>query len=126
MTDLAALATDTHKFESRYLDGLVGVLPQDADTYRGRSPLFHAERLDRPVLLLQGAEDRVVPPSQAEVLVEALVANGVPHAYVLFEGEGHGFHSADTVVRALETELAFYGAVLGFEPAGIHVPFTFR
>ena len=126
VTDLAALATDTHKFESRYLDGLVGVLPDDAETYRARSPLFHAERLDRPVLLLQGAEDRVVPPSQAEVLVEALVANGVPHAYVLFEGEGHGFHNADTVVRALETELAFYGAVLGFEPAGLEAPFTFQ
>ena len=126
VTDLAALATDTHKFESRYLDGLVGVLPDDAEVYRSRSPLFHAERLDRPVLLLQGAEDRVVPPSQAEVLVDALVHNGVPHAYVLFEGEGHGFHNADTVVRALETELAFYGAVLGFEPAGLDAPFTFQ
>ena len=125
VTDLAALATDTHKFESRYLDGLVGVLPDDAEVYRSRSPLFHAERLDRPVLLLQGAEDRVVPPSQAEVLVDALVHNGVPHAYVLFEGEGHGFHSADTVVRALETELSFYGAVLGFEPAELTRPFTF-
>ena len=67
----------------------------------------------------------MVPPSQAEVLVDALVHNGVPPAYVLFEGEGHGFHSADTVVRALETELSFYGAVLGFEPAGVSEPITF-
>ena len=126
VTDLAALATDTHKFESRYLDGLVGVLPDDAEVYRSRSPLFHAERLDRPVLLLQGAEDRVVPPSQAEVLVDALVANGVPHRYVLFEGEGHGFHSAATVEQALQTELAFYGAVLGFDPADLDEPFTFQ
>ena len=126
VTDLAALASDTHKFESRYLDGLVGVLPDDAEVYRSRSPLFHAEQLDRPVLLLQGAEDRVVPPSQAEVLVDALVANGVPHTYVLFEGEGHGFHNAATVVQALETELAFYGAVLEFEPAGLDGRFTFQ
>ncbi len=117
VTDLAAMAADTHKFESRYLDGLVGPLPGSEDTYRARSPLHHAERLDRPVLLLQGSDDRVVPPSQAEVLVEALRRNGVPHAYVLFPGEGHGFSAAPTVVRALQAELAFYGQVLGFEPA---------
>jgi dipeptidyl aminopeptidase/acylaminoacyl peptidase len=118
VTDLAALAADTHKFESRYLDGLVAPLPDGADVYRDRSPLFHAERLSRPVLLLQGSEDKVVPPAQAEVLVAALRDNGVPHRYVLFAGEGHGFHLADTIVRALHEELDFYGDVLGFDPAG--------
>jgi dipeptidyl aminopeptidase/acylaminoacyl peptidase len=117
VTDLAALAADTHKFESRYLDGLVAPLPDGAAVYRERSPLFHAERLSRPVLLLQGTEDKVVPPAQAEVLVAALRANGVPHRYVLFQGEGHGFHLAETIVAALRAELQFYGEVLGFEPA---------
>jgi dipeptidyl aminopeptidase/acylaminoacyl peptidase len=117
VTDLAALAADTHKFESRYLDGLVAPLPAGAEVYRARSPLFHAERLSRPVLLLQGSEDKVVPPAQAEVLVAALEANGVPHRYVLFPGEGHGFHLADSIVRALREELGFYGEVLDFEPA---------
>ena len=112
-----ALATDTHKFESRYLDGLVGPLPETAARYRDRSPLHHADRLARPVLLLQGEDDRVVPPSQAEVLLAALTANGVPHAFVLFPGEGHGFRRSETLVEALETELAFYGQVLGFTPA---------
>jgi dipeptidyl aminopeptidase/acylaminoacyl peptidase len=117
VTDLAALAADTHKFESRYLDGLVAPLPAGAAVYRERSPLFHADRLSRPVLLLQGSEDKVVPPAQAEVLVDALTANGVPHRYLLFEGEGHGFHRAETIVAALRAELEFYGEVLGFEPA---------
>lgn len=118
VTDLAALAADTHKFESRYLDGLVGPLPEAADTYRERSPLFHAEHLTQPVLLLQGEDDKVVPPAQAEVLVAALEHNQVPHAYVLFKGEGHGFLKQETVVKALETELAFYGQVLRFLPDG--------
>lgn len=117
VTDLAALAADTHKFESRYLDGLVAPLPAGAQVYRDRSPLFHADRLNRPVLLLQGSDDRVVPPAQAEVLVAALEANNVSHRYVLFQGEGHGFRLADTIVTALTTELEFYGQVLGFEPA---------
>jgi dipeptidyl aminopeptidase/acylaminoacyl peptidase len=122
VTDLAAMAADTHKFESRYLDSLVAPLPDGAEVYRERSPLHHAERIDRPVLLLQGTEDKVVPPSQAEVLVAALASNGVPHAYVRFPGEGHGFHRAETVVAALEAELGFYGRVLGFDPAGIDSP----
>jgi dipeptidyl aminopeptidase/acylaminoacyl peptidase len=122
VTDLSAMAADTHKFESRYLDGLVAPLPDGAAVYRERSPLHHAARLDRPVLLLQGSEDQIVPPSQAEVLVAALRAKGVPHRYLLFHGEGHGFHRTETVVRALEAELGFYGAVLGFEPPGVEVP----
>jgi dipeptidyl aminopeptidase/acylaminoacyl peptidase len=117
VTDLASMVADTHKFESRYLDGLVAPLPEGRDVYRERSPLFHAERIDRPVLLLQGSADVVVPPSQAEVLVAALEARGVPHRYVLFPGEGHGFHLASTVVQALRLELDFYGEVLGFDPA---------
>lgn len=116
--DLAALARDTHKFESRYLDGLVGPYPDDADVYERRSPLFNADKLTKPVLLLQGADDRIVPQSQAEALVAALEGNDVPYSYVLFEGEGHGFVNPSTVTEALETELAFYGAALGFTPAG--------
>lgn len=116
VTDLAALAADTHKFESRYLDGLVAALPGGEDVYRSRSPLFHAERLERPVLLLQGKEDRVVPPAQAQVLADALARNGVSHRFVLYEGEGHGFHRAETILSALREELAFYGEVLGFQP----------
>jgi dipeptidyl aminopeptidase/acylaminoacyl peptidase len=117
VTDLASLASDTHKFESRYLDGLVGPWPEAADVYAARSPASHLERLRTPVLVLQGADDRVVPPSQAEAVVAALAANGLPHAYLLFEGEGHGFRQAPTIVRALQAELAFYGQVLGFTPA---------
>ena len=97
--------------------GAAATLPEGAEVYRARSPLFHADRLSRPVLLLQGSEDKVVPPSQAEVLVRALEANGVPHRYLLFQGEGHGFHLAATIVSALRAELEFYGEVLGFEPA---------
>jgi dipeptidyl aminopeptidase/acylaminoacyl peptidase len=117
VTDLAAMAADTHKFESRYIDGLVGPLPAAAAVYRARSPLAHAHRLRVPVLLLQGAQDPVVPPAQARVLSSALADNGVPHALVVFEGEAHGFRRAETIVRALELELAFYGRVLGFVPA---------
>ena len=124
VTDLRALATDTHKFESRYLDGLVGPYPQEAERYRERSPLFHAELLDSPVLLLQGTEDPIVPPSQAEVLRDALRRGGIPHALILFDGEAHGFRSAATIVAALQAELAFYGQVLGFEPADDLPPLT--
>lgn len=117
VTDLRALAADTHKFESRYLDGLVGPYPQDAARYEERSPFFHADLLDSPVLLLQGSEDPIVPPNQAAALNAALAARGVPHAMILFQGEAHGFRSADTIVKALEAELSFYGQVLGFDPA---------
>ena len=119
VTDLAALAADTHKFESRYLDGLVAPLPGGENVYSARSPLFHSQQIDRPVLLLQGKEDRVVPPAQAQVLADALARNGVSHRLVLYEGEGHGFHRAETIVSALQEELAFYGEVLGFHPVGL-------
>jgi len=117
VTDLAALARDTHKFEARYTDGLVGPWPEAADLYAARSPLTQLDRLATPVLVLQGAEDHVVPPAQAEAVVAALAAKGVPHAYLLFPGEGHGFRGQETIVRALQAELAFYGRVLGFAPA---------
>jgi dipeptidyl aminopeptidase/acylaminoacyl peptidase len=117
VADAETLARDTHKFESRYLDGLIGPYPQAAQTYRERSPIHFADRLRSPVILFQGLEDEVVPPSQAEEMVRALRANGVPHAYLPFEGEQHGFRSSETIVRCLEAELFFYGRVLGFEPA---------
>ncbi len=117
VADLTTLATDTHKFESRYLDRLVGPWPEAADVYRQRSPIHSADRIAVPVILFQGLDDKVVPPAQSEVMVEALLANGVPHAYVTFAGEQHGFRKAETIVRAAEAELSFYGQVLGFQPA---------
>ena len=118
VADLAALARDTHKFESRYLDRLVGPYPERSDLYEERSPLSTRDGFSCPVIFFQGAEDRIVPPNQAESMVEALRAKGVPVAYLLFEGEQHGFRRAENIVRALEAELSFYGQVLGFEPAG--------
>lgn len=113
--DARALAADTHDFEAHYLDGLIGPLPDAEEIYRERSPLSHPERFRVPLLLLQGAEDAVVPPSQAESIREALRAQGVPHGYVVYEGEGHGFRRRETLVHALESELAFLGEVFGFD-----------
>jgi dipeptidyl aminopeptidase/acylaminoacyl peptidase len=117
VADVAALMEHTHEFESRYLDGLVGPLPEAAQLCRDRSPLTHVDRLRRPLLVLQGLEDAVVPPEQSEAIVEACARRGIPHAYLAFEGEQHGFRKAENVVTWLESELAFYGLVLGFEPA---------
>jgi dipeptidyl aminopeptidase/acylaminoacyl peptidase len=117
VADTETLATDTHKFESRYLDGLIGPYPERKELYYERSPIHFVERLRAPVILFQGLEDEVVPPSQAETMVAALERNGVPHAYLAFEGEAHGFRSAETEVRCLEAELYFYGRILGFQPA---------
>ena len=117
VADLAALATDTHKFESRYLDGLVGPWPEAEAVYAARSPIHHTEGFSAPLIVLQGSEDEVVPPNQAEMIVAALAAKGVAHAYLLFEGEQHGFRQAANIVRALEAELWFYGRVFGFTPA---------
>jgi dipeptidyl aminopeptidase/acylaminoacyl peptidase len=118
VADLAALATDTHKFEARYLDRLVGPWPEATEVYRARSPLHQADRLSAPLIVFQGTEDKVVPPAQAEVLVDALRRAGLPFAYLTFEGEAHGFRKAETIRRVAEAELSFYGQVLGFEPAG--------
>jgi dipeptidyl aminopeptidase/acylaminoacyl peptidase len=117
VSDLAALARDTHKFESRYLDRLVGPYPEREDLYRERSPLAHAERIRCPVIFLQGLDDKVVPPDQSELMVDALRGAGIPVAYVAFEGEQHGFRQASSIERALEAELYFYGRIFGFEPA---------
>jgi dipeptidyl aminopeptidase/acylaminoacyl peptidase len=117
VADLDALAHDTHKFEARYLDGLVGPLPEAAETYRERSPIHHLDGFDRPLIVFQGLEDQIVPPNQSEAIVAALEAKGVPVAYVAFEGEQHGFRRAENIRRVLEAELWFYGDVLGFSPA---------
>ncbi len=118
VADTETLARDTHKFEARYLDNLIGPYPERADVYRERSPIHFVERLRAPVILFQGLEDEVVPPNQAETMAAALRANGVPYAYLAFEGEQHGFRRAETTIRCLEAELYFYGRILGFEPAG--------
>ena len=117
IADLEALAADTHKFESRYLDRLVGPYPEARDIYRARSPINHLDGFDAPMIVLQGDEDEIVPPAQSEMIVEALKAKGVPVAYLLFEGEQHGFRNAGNIVAALEAELAFFGRILGFIPA---------
>jgi dipeptidyl aminopeptidase/acylaminoacyl peptidase len=117
VSDIAALARDTHKFESRYLDGLIGPWPQAEAVYVERSPIHHTDGLSCPLILFQGLEDKIVPPDQSEVMADALRAKGVPVAYLAFEGEQHGFRKADTIVRVAEAELWFYGQVLGFAPA---------
>lgn len=120
--DLETLARDTHKFEARYLDRLVGPYPQERARYRERSPLHHVDRLRRPLIFFQGLEDKVVPPSQAECMVDALRAKGVAVAYVTFPDEAHGFRRAGNIRRALEAELSFYGQVFGFTPADAMEP----
>jgi dipeptidyl aminopeptidase/acylaminoacyl peptidase len=112
VSDLEALAKDTHKFESRYLDGLIGPYPERRDLYVARSPVNSASRLSAPVAFFQGAEDRVVPPEQAEAMVEALRRRGIPSLYLLFDGEQHGFRRADNIKRALDAELYFYAMFL--------------
>ncbi|GAB2198125.1 alpha/beta hydrolase family protein [Sessilibacter sp. MAH4] len=113
--DLETLATDTHKFESRYLDSLIGKYPEDQSTYVSRSPINHVERLDCPVIFFQGGQDKVVPPNQAEAMVNALNAKEIPVAYVLFPEEGHGFRQANNMIRSVEGELYFYSKIFGFE-----------
>jgi len=114
VADLGALARDTHKFESRYLDGLLGPYPEARDVYEERSPITHVERFTRPLIVLQGDEDAIVPPAQSEAIVSALRAKRVPVAYLLFAGEQHGFRRAENVRRALDAELSFYAQVFGF------------
>jgi dipeptidyl aminopeptidase/acylaminoacyl peptidase len=109
---------ETHKFELQYEHTLIGPYPESADLYRERSPIHFTDRISTPMLVLQGADDRVVPPSQAELIVSALRKRGIPHTYLLYEGEGHGFRRAENIVGSLEAELSFYAQVLGFEPAG--------
>ena len=114
VADLEALARDTHKFESRYLDGLVGPYPERRDVYVERSPITHVADFATPLIVLQGDEDPIVPPNQSEMIVEALRSRGVPVAYLLFAGEQHGFRKAENIRRALDAELAFYAQIFGF------------
>ncbi len=120
--DLEALAQDTHKFESRYLDKLIGPYPECRALYIERSPVQHTERLNSPMILFQGLEDKAVPPAQAQAMFDAVRAKGLPVTLLMFEGEQHGFRRAQTIRRVLEAELAFYGRVFGFTPAGPQVP----
>ena len=117
VADAESLARDTHKFESRYLDRLIGPYPEDAEVYRQRSPIHFTDRLSTPMLLLQGLEDAIVPPSQSDAMAAALARRGVPFAYLTFAGEQHGFRQAETIQRAAEAELSFYGRIFGFQPA---------
>ena len=119
IADLESLVTDTHKFESRYLDTLIGTYPQHRERYRQRSPINHIDSINVPLIVLQGGQDVIVPPSQSEMIVAALKTKGIPVEYLLFEEEQHGFRQAKNIVRALEAELAFFGRVLGFKPAGL-------
>ena len=115
VADLEAMALETHKFESRYLDRLVGPYPEARATYRARSPIDHVDQLLRPLIVLQGLEDEVVPPNQATMIVDALRSKGVPVAYLAFEGEQHGFRLAANIRHAIDSELSFYAQVFGFE-----------
>ena len=117
ISDLEALTKHTHKFESRYLDRLVGPYPERRDLYHERSPIHFTHRLSCPMILFQGLEDKVVPPEQAEKMFEAVLAKGLPAAYLPFEGEQHGFRRAENIKRALDAELYFYSRVFGFELA---------
>ncbi|WP_265263506.1 S9 family peptidase [Spirulina subsalsa] len=117
ISDLEALAQDTHKFESRYLDGLIGKYPEEKEIYYQRSPIHFTERLSCPVIFFQGLEDKVVPPNQAEMMVEALKNKGLPVAYVPFAEEQHGFRKAENIKRALDGEFYFYSRVFGYAPA---------
>ena len=118
VSDAAALAEETHKFESRYLDTLIGPYPERAELYEQRSAMSALDRFNCPILFLQGDEDKIVPPNQAERMVDALRKKGIPVAYILFEGEQHGFRQAKNIIRAAEAELDFYGRIFGFQPAG--------
>ncbi|PQZ86968.1 prolyl oligopeptidase [Arthrobacter sp. MYb227] len=114
VSDLVGLVSDTHDFESRYMESLVGPYPEAAELYAQRAPINHVNDISCPVLLLQGDEDKVVPPAQSQEVADALAANGIPHAYVLYSGEQHGFRRMENIINALETSLAFYANVFGF------------
>lgn len=119
ISDITLLAKETHKFESRYPDRLIGEYPKDKAVYEERSPLFKADEIECPVIFFQGSEDKVVPPSQAEVMVNALKQKNVPVAYVLYQGEAHGFKRAENIKRTMELEQWFYGQIFGFPVEGI-------
>ena len=122
VSDLEALAKDTHKFESRYLDSMIGRYPQDIAIYKARSPIHHTDQQNAACIFFQGLEDQVVPPNQAEMMVEVLRTKGLPVAYVPFEAEQHGFRQAENIKRSLELEYFFYASVFGFTPADVIEP----
>jgi dipeptidyl aminopeptidase/acylaminoacyl peptidase len=124
VSDMEILAKETHKFESRYTDILVGPYPEAVDLLRERSPLYHVDKLSSPMILFQGLEDRIVLPNQSEMMADALRKKGIPVAYIPFEGEQHGFRQAKNIIRSLEAELYFYGKVFSFEPADQIEPVT--
>lgn len=117
LAELETFVYDTHKFESRYLDYLIGPYPERKALYAERSPVNAADQLNVPVILLQGLEDKIVPPSQAEIMIAALAKKGLPYAYLAYEGEQHGFRKAENIIRSAEAELYFYGRIFGFTPA---------
>jgi dipeptidyl aminopeptidase/acylaminoacyl peptidase len=119
VADLRTFAEQTHDFESRYLDGLLGPLPGFAAVYRERAPLGHVTSATCPVLLLQGLNDPVVPPAQSRAIAAELAAHGIRHALLEFAGESHGFRQTENIITALEAELSFYGQVFGFTPPGV-------
>ena len=121
VSDLRGFVEQTHDFESRYLDGLLGPLPGFEAVYIERAPVGHVTASTAPVLLLQGLDDPIVPPAQSESIAADLAAHGIPHAYLAFEGESHGFRRTDTVITSIEAELSFYGQILGFNPPGVPV-----
>jgi dipeptidyl aminopeptidase/acylaminoacyl peptidase len=124
--DLETFVAQTHKFESRYLESLVGPYPAMKDRYRERSPLNFPDKIHCPALILQGAEDRIVPPAQAEQIVDALWERRLPHAYLLYPGEDHGFRSKDNIISSFEAELSFYGQIFGFTPADTFEPLEIK
>jgi dipeptidyl aminopeptidase/acylaminoacyl peptidase len=117
ISDIEVLARDTHKFESRYSHTLVAPYPAAKDIYRERSPIHAIDRLACPLILFQGLDDKIVPPNQSQMMADAVRKKGLPVAYLAFEGEQHGFRKAETIIRCLEAELYFYGAIFGFAPA---------
>lgn len=119
VAELVDFAADTHDFESRYLDGLIGPFPEERALYESRAPVNHVDQLSCPVLLLQGLDDPIVPPSQSEKFRDAMVAKGIPHAYLAYAGESHGFRKAATIISAREAELSFYGQIMGFDTPGV-------
>ena len=125
VSDLRGFAAQTHDFESRYLDGLIGPLPESESLYAERAPVGHVNGATCPVLLLQGLDDPIVPPAQSESIAADLAAHGIPYAYLAFAGESHGFRRAETIIASLEAEVSFYGQIMGFTPPGIpQVPLT--
>ena len=122
VSDIEALAKETHKFESRYLDNMIGPYPEATDLYRARSPIHFIDQINCPLILFQGLEDRVVPPNQAEMMYKALKEKGLPVAYLPFAGEQHGFRQAENIMRALDGEFYFYSRIFDFKPADFIKP----